>query len=226
MSNTTWSTPLDLSWSRDSMTAGVSIAYLNIQGTGVSIPGIGPIAQLIANRPAAGRILSRFPIPSASSSSSGFGDLNLYGRWSHPLREGSSFVTTGSIKLGTADEEKGLGSGKTDLGLDFSYQKTFSRCSLALSAGYQVLGDPEGIELENGIRGSVSVSLPTSSGDEWSLAFNFSESTNAGAPNATTLSGGWAKSLESGYLISLYTAVGLSDASPDLSVGISVGFGF
>ena len=72
----------------------------------------------------------------------GPGDLNAYLKY-RILGEREyypGFTLKPWIKIPTADEDKGLGSGKTDLGLTAVMSKSFTGFNLHLNAGYTLIG--------------------------------------------------------------------------------------
>lgn len=82
---------------------------------------------------------------------SGLGDIVLGTTYSAlQLDAQKLYIDVGAkIKLPTASERKGLGTGKTDYTLSTDIYKTFDRFTLLGTIGYKVLGDPSGISLNN-----------------------------------------------------------------------------
>jgi hypothetical protein len=56
---------------------------------------------------------------------------------------------TGKVKFGTADETKGLGTGKTDYAAQVDIYKTVNQFTVFGTLGYKVLGSPAGTQLNN-----------------------------------------------------------------------------
>jgi hypothetical protein len=54
---------------------------------------------------------------------------------------------TGKVRFGTADPDKGLGTGKTDYSLDFEFSREFGALSPLLGVGYRWRGKEEGSHL-------------------------------------------------------------------------------
>lgn len=224
--STSLSAPLDVSWQADDFSFGVSTAYLRVTGAGASIPGIGPIAALRANHTLFPRLAGRFPVPTDDTQASGFGDVALHGGWSRSLGENAPTLGLGAgLKLGTADAAKGLGSGENDWSANLSLSGGGAVRWIA-SLGYQILGDPEGVELDNGLRGSLSLSWATERAGTWELGWDAAQSTNAGTPGASALRVGWSRPASEKISVSLYASKGLSDASPDLGAGLTIGVAF
>lgn len=224
--SSSWSAPLDVTWQDGDYSFGVAASYLRVTGAGASIPGIGPIAALRANRTQYPRLAGRFPVPSDDTKSSGFGDVTLHGGWAHSFGENAPTLGLGvGFKLGTADEAKGLGSGENDWSADISLSGG-STLRWNASLGYQILGDPDGLELDNGVRGSLSLSWATERAGVWEFGWDGAQSTNAGTPGVSELRLGWSRTLNEKTSLSLYTTAGLSDASPDFGTGFSINVSF
>lgn len=62
---------------------------------------------------------------------------------------------TAKVKLCTADEEKGLGTGEMDYALPGEWYKNFEHVGLFGAIGYEVYGDPPGTELDNAVFASI-----------------------------------------------------------------------
>ena len=82
---------------------------------------------------------------------SGLGDIVLGTTYSAlQLNEQKLFIDLGAkVKLPTASESKGLGTGKTDYTLSADLYKTLDRTTLLGTVGYKMLGDPSGVNLNN-----------------------------------------------------------------------------
>jgi hypothetical protein len=74
---------------------------------------------------------------------SGRGNLSLSLSYSIPKEEdGIELTMTGKIRFGTADPDKGLGTGKTDYALDFEFSRAFGDVTPLLGIGYRWRGKP------------------------------------------------------------------------------------
>ena len=82
---------------------------------------------------------------------SGLGDIVLGTTYSALiLNEQKFYMDIGAkVKLPTASESKGLGTGKTDYTLSTDIYKTLDQLTLMATLGYRVLGDPTGVDLNN-----------------------------------------------------------------------------
>jgi outer membrane protein OmpA-like peptidoglycan-associated protein len=67
----------------------------------------------------------------------------------------------GTVKLGTADETEGLGTGKPSFGADLILSKTLNKkADIHASIGYQVNSDPDDRNIGNALKWGVGLNLP------------------------------------------------------------------
>jgi len=156
---------------------------------------------------------------------SGMGDVVVSASYLfYPSTKGNPFFElTGKVKLGTADEEKGLGSGETDYTAQIDvYQPVGDGGTLFLTAGYRWRGSPDAFELNDGMIGSVGASFKLSDATSAGLVFDYREAaTDTGDdPMQITPFISWKSANDWG--VQLYGSVGLSDGSPDTGVGIQL----
>ncbi len=85
-----------------------------------------------------------------STTDTGIGDVIVRGGaelW--PAGHGLSLYTSLSVKLPTADETKGLGTGETDVGAFATLSSDLEALRLSLFAGYIKVGEPRGQSLND-----------------------------------------------------------------------------
>ena len=165
------------------------------------------------------------PLPGSGAmvTNSGLGDvvaaLTFYDLYvSHDAR----FVVdaTGKIKLGTADETAGLGTGENDYTLQFDAYRFFDRLSLHGTAGYRLRGDPPGVDLDDVFLASVGGAYLASDNTIVGMYFDYRESAIAGADDIQELSGFASFRLGRAWRMELYAFSGLTDSSTDFGGGI------
>jgi outer membrane protein OmpA-like peptidoglycan-associated protein len=94
----------------------------------------------------------------------GVGDVKLglkYGFLNDYKGDGVGLAIRGLVKIPTADEAKGLGTGKVSWGGDLILSKSVdAKLDLHGSVGYQVNGDPDGRDLGNAFKWAVGLNVP------------------------------------------------------------------
>lgn len=130
------------------------------------------------------------------------------------------------VKLGTADDDKGLGSGKTDYSLQSNIYKYFDSYYLTGSLGYKIRGEPEGLNVDNIWFGSVGAIFRYSTQTKVGVAFDYRQSSFEDTDDIRELSLFVSHKGKKAWGISAYTFVGLSDSSSDLGAGVSYRYYF
>src|SRR5579859_5578863 len=140
----------------------LTVPYIEVTGPGNVVPGIGRANAVQGKKGAA---------VSGTSTESGLGDItgavtyNLFaGGASEPAID-----LTGKIKLGTADRDKGLGTGENDYSAQVDIYQAFGRITGFATLGYSILGSSSAIPLDNVFYGTVGA------------AYKFDDSLSGGA---------------------------------------------
>ena len=112
-----------------------------------------------------GGLVNEYPFVRQGWSGNQLGDLWLGAKinLSHPgasSRQPSH--SAGWSRVPTAkDDEEGVGTGKVDFAIDAILSKEFNeRVELSGFAGFIVRGDPDGVDLTNGIRWGIGAGFP------------------------------------------------------------------
>jgi outer membrane protein OmpA-like peptidoglycan-associated protein len=94
----------------------------------------------------------------------GAGDLKLglkYGFLNDYMGDPVGLAIRGFVKIPTADENKGLGTGKTSFGADLVLSKNIDeKLDIHGSLGYQWNSDPDGVNIANALKWAVGLNVP------------------------------------------------------------------
>lgn len=142
------------------------------------------------------------------------------------LAEGGNVALdlTGTVKLPTADEDMGLGTGETDYSGQVDVYRFLDAGTVYASLGYKVRGEPSGFDIDDtwfaSAGGVMSVSRRTSVGASVSYR---PELVSSGDPasEATVYLGQY---LNDSTRVRCHVLVGLSEASPDWGAGLTLQF--
>jgi hypothetical protein len=131
---------------------------------------------------------------------------------------------TGKIKFGTADENKGLGTGENDYTIQADLFKFYDQFTPYGTLGYKFRGDPSGVDLDNvwfGIIGGLyEISPKLGSG----LDFYYREASFPGASEQQELTAHFSYRLTRNQKVQVYGFRGFSNGSPDWGGGVMVTF--
>jgi hypothetical protein len=130
------------------------------------------------------------------------------------------------VKLPTADEDEGLGTGELDYQVGVGVGKEIDRWYLSGGLDYNILGDPDEYELDNYISGYASVATEVANNLEVSMQLSAAQAATDFSDDSVDMGVG------ASYFLGEYGTVtaglhkGLTDGSPDyaVSVGYSMSF--
>lgn len=185
-----------------------SLPYLHISGPS-SVVGSGEGGVTLPGQAGARR------------SASGFGDLVLAGSYlALHDRAAPFFLDVGAkVKLGTGDEGKGLGTGEEDLSLQAEAFKPYGALTPFAMLGYRWYGDPDGIDLDNAVYGSLGAVYRVSAATSAGASYDFRGRIVDGGARVSELVAFVSRALSADTKLQVYLLKGFADASPDHGVG-------
>jgi hypothetical protein len=128
-----------------------------------------------------------------------------------------------AVKLPTADEEKGLGTGRTDAGAGMGLiQPLGSRWHLLGEAQYFVMGDPKDLDLRNTLWLSFGLQRRVAGGGSASLSYERRESVLRDHPDIAKIGLAYDQGLARRVNLRAAIFLGLSDSAE--GYGLGVGF--
>jgi hypothetical protein len=205
-----WSLPLAVKYEFGNLTMKASVPWLDVKSPSGS--SLGPDGRPVEG--GAGRRVTE----------TGIGDLVTSLAWAayDDARTGIAVDLTGKIKWGTADKDKGLGTGENDYSAQVDIYKTIGDNAVFATLGYKVYGDPVGIDFRDvpyagmGLTGRLSEGL--SAGVSWDYR---PKVTRSGAPT-NELTGFFTRKLGASSKLQVYLVRGFADGSPDWGGGITL----
>ena len=208
-----WYIPCGWRYGSDGFRASVTIPYLMVEGSAqVTFNGrrIAPSGM--------GGMGGGGGTGTTTRTISGLGDIMLSGSYLL-LSEADArpwVAATAKVKLGTADEEKGLGTGEND----YTLQLEAGKGMLYGYAGYRVLGDTSTVDYNDVSFVGAALNFPMGKATSLSVEYFTEQASVDGMDDVqeASLSLGGKMSEELDY--SLYYVAGLSDSSADSVVGV------
>ena len=114
--------------------------------------------------PQSGGVVNEYPFVNDGWTGSNVGDVWVGAKFnltSQSRRQPAAFGLRGMLKLPTASDDDGAGTGKMDVALDAILSiEVNERVELSAFAGFIVRGDPDLFDLTNGIRWGVGAAMP------------------------------------------------------------------
>jgi OmpA-OmpF porin, OOP family len=112
-----------------------------------------------------GGAVNEYPFVNDGWTGSHFGDVWVGAKFnltSQSRNQPAAFAVRGMLKLPTADDEDGAGTGNMDVAVDAILSAEVNeRVELSAFGGFIVRGDPDLFDLTNGIRWGFGVAMPT-----------------------------------------------------------------
>ena len=188
----------------------LTVPYLSVtapEGTVITGPGGEPI-------PGTGDIVTNSGIGDV------IGSVTVYDVIRN-RRLGLAMDLTGKVKFGTADVEKGLGTGENDFTVQADFLKFTDSITWIGSVGYKFRGQPRGATLDDSFLASAGgiykVSVDTRAG----MFFDYRES-SIGADAARELSLFVSNRVSDDWKLQAYVFKGFTDSSADWGGGFQV----
>lgn len=150
----------------------------------------------------------------------GLGDIIIAATYFLPIRSRAEYSLTGVIKFGTGDPDKFLGTGENDYALEGGFSTPVGKTYLYGALGYQLTGEPEGVELNNVFYGRIGNALSLRDNREVGLSLYLSEALATGRQSFTELDIFYSAMLSRDRRIYSYFRKGFTDSSPDWGLGI------
>lgn len=180
-----------------------SLPWLRVEGPAVpgdggAIPGAGP-----------------------TTSRSGIGDLTMAAGYSLPIGDTTYFDLTGKVKLPTASETKGLGTGTTDFTAEGELTQVFGMTSVSLRGGRRFNGSTAAFPLKDVWQAGASI-YHTAGDVTLGLDYDWREGALPTAPDRSELTGSIGYKLNDAFRLQGYAYTGLSNGSPNLGGGLQL----
>ncbi len=183
-----------------------TVPYLRVTGDGGVIPGVGNVRG-----------------GSRTDAASGLGDIVLGATYAAYYDKASTLGVelTGKVKLATADEGKGLGTGEHDFVFLVDLYRTFDRVTGFGGIGYHILGDAPGLPLDNVWSATLGASYKLDERDSAGLMLEGRQRVAPGASPQRELTGFFTRKLDRFWKAQAYALIGLANGSPDWGLGLS-----
>ena len=178
------------------------LPYLEVTGENAVVPGVGRVNRGSGRR----------------RTESGLGDVVL----SATYAAYAGLDLTGKLKLPTADETRGLGTGEADMAFLADAYQAFNRVTGFAGLGYHLLGDPPGLPLNNVWSANVGASYKIDQRDSAGVSLEGRQRAAPGGAPQRELMGFFSRKLDRFWKGQAYGLIGLADGSPDWGFGLSL----
>ncbi len=151
----------------------------------------------------------------------GIGDV-IAGLTVYDVVYGENFAldVAARVKFGTADEDKGLGTGENDYTLRTDLYRFVGQFTWAGSLGYKFRGDPAGADLNNVWLGSIGGIYAPLDHYRFGMFYDYRESSLADSDALSEVSAFATRRVNDRFTLHFYAFTGFSDSSPDRGAGV------
>jgi hypothetical protein len=154
----------------------------------------------------------------------GIGDLSLNAAYQLPV-SGVDARIGASVKLPTASQQKGLGTGKVDYGVNGQLSKKMGSIVPFVGAGYTIIGEPDNFATRNILSGTAGSHLLFGKSSSLTASYSYEQSASSSIGDSQSINMGFGTNLTRSVRIGVDGALGLSDAAPDTRVGLKLRVG-
>jgi len=154
----------------------------------------------------------------------GIGDLSLQAAYQLPV-SGVDASIGASVKLPTASQQKGLGTGKVDYGVSGQLSKKLGAVVPFIGAGYTIIGEPDNFATRNILSGSAGSHVLLGKSSALTAAYAYEQSASTSIGDRQSLNMGFGTNLTRSVRLGVDGAIGLSEAAPDTRVGFKLRVG-
>lgn len=187
---------------------GLTIPYIEVEGSGNVVRDVGRFKARTGTR---------------TRTESGLGDVVASATYNvFNSTDGRALDLTGKLKLGTADENKGLGTGENDLYVQADAYRAIDRFTPFGTIGYKWLGDPSGVNLRNVFFASFGSSYKIDDARSVGLMWFGQQKTSSAGATQSEITAFLVQRLSAAWKGQLYGVLGLADGSPDYGIGAMV----
>jgi hypothetical protein len=208
-----WSVPAILVGENQNWQFRATIPYLTVKGPANVI---GDTGAAIAG-----------PARPTAKSESGLGDI-VAGLTFHtnPTSQSLKVDLTGRVKFPTADDAKGLGTGKTDYYGQVDLYQTFDAITPFGTVGYRFLGDTPTIRTRDGLYATAGLIFRAAPGTSVGAGYDWREKLVSGGDDSTDAMIFVTHNATDRVNIVLYALKGFDSGSPDYGFGGQITYKF
>ena len=209
----------------------ISISYRNTNlGFFASIPLLfaSSDGDIIVNSKTSMTKMTVAPVSSDTGrqSVSGIGDIVVSGSYyfTPDFRNETTYRLTGIYKFGTANVNKGLGTGENDISIEGGATKNIDEYILSGTLGYEINGESPDFDYNDVLYGTVGLTKQLAMNNRLGSYLFYSQALTDVSDAPLEFSIFYSQPVAKTRDIYLFLSKGLSDGSPDFSIGGNIQF--
>ncbi len=203
--------PVTGKYESDNLILKLTVPYISITGPGGVIRGIGRVRKTIVTTTTA-----------TTTTNSGLGDITTSAGYTVYSDKSLALDLVGNIKFGTADANKGLGTGKNDYSAQVDGYYRLDRTTLFATAGYKKYGTPTGVSLKNVPYGTIGFSQKLGNKTSAGAMLDVAKSPNTNGADQREATFFVSQKIAPDLKVQAHVLKGFANGSPDFGFGAMV----
>lgn len=206
-----WSIPFMARYETGDWTLKLTVPYLRVTGPENVIPGVGRVVGAVRRRP-------------GTTTESGLGDIVASATYTayYDAAAKRGLDLTGRVKFGTADKDKGLGTGATDESVQLDVYQTIERVTFFADIGYTFFGHSNVAPLDDAVNAGAGLSAKLGGADSVGASLDGRQAVTPGGGPQRELTAFWNHRMERGLRLQAYLLKGFANGSPEWGIGASL----
>jgi hypothetical protein len=226
--------PFTLGYDTGDWSFKLTVPYIHVTGAGNVIPGVGTVSNSNPKGRGKGKgqsvaVVTTAPAPTTGNgSASGLGDVTAAATYEVYNNKSANFGIdlTGKVKFGTADADKGLGTGKNDYTAAVDLYKGFGSWTVFGGVSRTWLGSSQYIRLNDVFGANLGASYKLDAQNSIGAYYEYREKSSRTGFERSEVTAYYAYKFAGAWKAQGYATKGFSDGSPDWGVGASVVYSF
>ena len=149
----------------------------------------------------------------------GLGDVFFVATYFLPSRARTEYSFSGVIKFGTGDRDKYLGTGENDYAVEAGFSTPLGKTHLFGALGYQLTGDPPGVNLNDVFYARIGDAVPLANNREIGVSLYLSEALADDREEFRELDVFYSAMPARDRRIYTFLRLGFTNSSPDWGLG-------
>ncbi len=202
--------PFVATYEADKLTLKLTVPYISITGAGAGIiPGLGRIGPATTGR-------------TATTTASGLGDIVAAAGYEVYEGQALTLDLVGKVKFGTADRNRGLGTGMNDYSAQVDGYHTVRKMTYFATAGYKIVGVPPGTVLHNVAFGTIGASRKLNDVNSAGAMLDVAQNPSPVGAGPRTVTAYLSHRLSNTAKVQPYVVKGFSSGSPNTGFGVMI----
>ena len=193
-----------------------SLPWHRVEGPGNVVAGGGGLLGL--------PILTDPQQPAGRTVRDGIGDLRVGAGYTLDAPGEVGFTMSGEVKLPTASQARGLGTGEMDVTVGAEAARRFGTVTPFVGVSYTLPGDPEGHDLRSSLAARGGVAVDLAPGLRGHVSYGQARGLSPYIENERMLSTGLEARLSRRFSLGVSGGAGLTEGSPDVGAAVRLGW--